>query len=167
MGYTKFALKYLVVPGEVMPKCCGDRVVELDISLNSEIKLCVDESSACLFVITPSNLNEDEINNDSPIEWETDEIMVDDVVKGIHYYTTVMPHLYLPHFPNGQLCFPIWHDCKSEINLNLKTISNKYPKIKVYMYDFPNDGIGYKPIPNIVPNPHKVIQNLKSTQFND
>lgn len=163
MCYTKFALKYLVVAGEVMPKCCGDRVVELDISVNPEIKFCVDKSSACLFVITPSNLNEDEINNESPIEWGTDEIIVDDVVKGIHYYTTLTPHLYLPYYPHKQLCFAMWHDGKSEIKLNLKTIANKYPKIKVYMYDFPNDGNGYVPTPNIVPNPHKVIQNLKST----
>jgi hypothetical protein len=160
MGYTKFALKYLVVPGKVIPKCCGDRVVELDISINSEIKLCVDESSACLFVITPSNLNEDEINNKSPIEWGTDEIMVDDVIKDIHYYTIMMPQLHLPHYTDNQLCFPIWHDWKSEIKLDLKTIAIKYPKIKVYIYDFPNNDIDYEPTPNIV---HKVIQNLKST----
>lgn len=162
MGYTKFALKYLVVPGEVMPKCCGDRVVELDISINPEIKFCVDESSACLFVITPSNLDEDEINNKSPIEWGTNEIMVDDVVKDIRQYTVLMPHLYLRHYPDNQLCFPIWHNRKSEIKLDLKTIAIKYPKIKVYMYDFINNDIGYEPTPNIVPNPHKVIQNLKS-----
>jgi hypothetical protein len=160
VGYTKFALKYLTVPGEVMPKCCGDRVVEFDISINSEITLCPDSSSACLFIITPSDINEDEINAKSPIEWGANEIMVDDVVKDIHYYTVIMPYLYLRNFLDGQLCFAMWKDLKSEIKLDLKTIANKYPKIKVYMYDFSNDGNFYMPTINSVPNPHKAVQTL-------
>ncbi len=160
MGYTKFALKYLTLPGEVMPKCCGDRVVEFDISINSEITLCPDSSSACLFIITPSDLNEDEINAKSPIEWGANQIMVDGTLLNMYHYTHLSVYKHLRNFLDGQLCFPMWKDFKSEIKLDLKTIANKYPKIKVYMYDFSNDDNFYMPTPNIVPNPHKAVQTL-------
>jgi len=58
MGYTKFALRYLVRPGEIMPQCTGDRVVEIDIAKSPEFILSTGHNTSCLFVISPIDYKE-------------------------------------------------------------------------------------------------------------
>ncbi len=158
MGYTKFAIRYVSVAGDIMPKCCGDRVIELDISKKTEIILQADKVSTCLFAITPYEIDEDDITTKSPVDWNTNDITVNGALVDIRKYTVVEPFHYLTHLPDGQICFLL--SGGEKMNVDLKTISNKYSKVKIYMYDLEKSYTRHITKINIVPNPHKVFQNV-------
>lgn len=122
MGYTKFALKNLVTPGDIMPRCNGDRVFEVDLETGNFITMNTT-TQPCLFVIVPYDYD------NTPIPWDLSNISMK------------------RHSCNEVSVF-LQPNCTFSVQFNVPNVK----KIHVYTYDSEPGHDNYYPTYNKVPN---------------
>lgn len=123
MGYTKFALNNLVTPGDVMPRCSGDRVFKIQLGPQRCITMKTT-TEACMFVVVPHNYD------NTIIPWD-----LSNVPMKRHSCNEVSVLLQ----PNTT--WTVFFDVDTE-----------YKQLHVYTYDCPAGYNRYYPSSNKVPN---------------
>jgi hypothetical protein len=123
MGYTRFALDNLVVPGNVMPKCSGERVFSITLGPARTITMTTT-TEACLFVVVPRNYD------NKTIAWDLSKVS-----PPMKRYRCNEASIILQ--PNTT------HTVLFDVGIT---------DLHVYTYDCPAGFSRYYPYPNTVPN---------------